>query len=92
MFEYSSLIFKLTGGVKRKSNGYLGATPDDKVTNHVGVSAALIQKSSASSVPTTKSFQNPLTLSMLPPPPLPAIQRSNSSDLILITKHGKPVR
>ena len=92
MFEYSSLIFKLTGGVKRKSNGYLGATPDDKVTNHGGVSAALIQKSTAPSIPTTKSFQNPLTLSMLPPPPPPAIQRSNSSDLILITKHGKPVR
>ena len=92
MFEYSSLIFKLTGGVKRKSNGYLGATPDDKVTNHGGVSAALIQKSTAPSVPTTKSIQNPLTLSMLPPPPPPAIQRSNSSDLILITKHGKPVR
>lgn len=69
---------------KRKTESYTTAPPEEKVANL----GSLHQQQPSVMAPQLQPPPPPPP----PPPHPPLIQRSNSSDLILITKQGKPVR
>lgn len=86
-------VLSINRGVKRKAtsttSGYSTAPPDEKVANLMTSSPVVrhIMPQQPTNL-TSRPAQSQTSTSSHPP----LIQRSNSSDLILITKQGKPVR